>query len=230
MINYPNSKIYDDLSIYSPWNLTFKNVLDFIKNNSQANSKVLDLMCGTGFLLNKIKLVRPDLALYGIDINEEYITFATKSYPNIEFSLKDVFNMVEDIKFDIIICTGGAHHLEDEKKLSFLNFIKKSLNPNGFAIIADPYIADFSNESERKLAAAQLGYEYLLFSIKNHANIEVINECITILQNDINRLEFKTSINQFRPIVEKVFSKFEIVKVWPESKTEYGDYYFICKM
>jgi trans-aconitate methyltransferase len=94
MVDFPISNVYEDLSIYSPWNLTLNNVLNFIKQNSQAKSKVLDLMCGTGFLLNKIKTERPDLALYGIDSNEDFISFATKNYPNIEFSVKDVFNIV----------------------------------------------------------------------------------------------------------------------------------------
>ena len=229
MVDFPISNVYEDLSIYSPWNLTLNNVLNFIKQNSQAKSKVLDLMCGTGFLLNKIKTERPDLALYGIDSNEDFISFAKKNYPNIEFSVKDVFNIVEDFKFDTIICTGGTHHLKDEMKLSFLNLIKKSLNPNGVAIIADPYIADFTNESERKLAAAQLGYEYLLYAINKQANIEVIKECIEIMKNDILYLEYKSSLSKFKPIVEKVFSEIELVKSWPESKSEFGDYYFICK-
>ena len=229
MVDFPISNVYEDLSIYSPWNLTLNNVLNFIKQNSQAESKVLDLMCGTGFLLNKIKTERPDLALFGIDSNEDFISFATKNYPNIEFSVKDVFNIVEDIKFDIIICTGGTHHLKDEIKLSFLNIIKKSLNPNGVAIIADPYIADFTNESERKLAAAELGYEYLLYAINKQANIEVIKECIEIMKNDILYFEYKSSLSKFKPIIEKIFSEIELVKSWPESKSEFGDYYFICK-
>jgi 2-polyprenyl-3-methyl-5-hydroxy-6-metoxy-1,4-benzoquinol methylase len=229
MVDFPISKVYEDLSIYSPWNLTLNNVLNFIKQNSQAKSKVLDLMCGTGFLLNRIKIERPDLALYGFDSNKDFISFATKSYPNIEFSEKDVFNMVEDIKFDIIICTGGTHHLEDEKKMSFLNLIKKSLNPDGVAIIADPYIADFTNESERKLAAAELGYEYLLYAINKQANIEVIKECIEIMKNDILFIEYKSSISKFKPILEEVFSDIKFIKSWPENKSEFGDYYFICK-
>lgn len=229
MIDFPNSKTYEDLSIYSPWNLTLRNIVNFVKQNQYLNTKVLDLMCGTGLLLNKIKNERPDLILFGVDNNEDFIIYAKNNYPNIEFSVNDVFSINEEEKFDLIICSGGTHHLKDEIKIDFLYLIKRLLNKNGVAVIADPYISDYDSEVKRKISAAQLGYEYLLYSIKNKANAAVINECIAIMENDINRLEYKASITKFKPILEKVFKSFQVNKSWPSIESEFGDYYIVCQ-
>lgn len=229
MVKFPISKVYEALSIYSPWHLTLNNVLNFIKQQSQADLRVLDFMCGTGFLLNKIKAERPNWELYGIDNNKEFISYAKKNYPNINFSVEDVLDMKGNSDFDIIICAGGTHHLQEQKKRFFLNLIKNSLTPDGVAIIADPFIADFTNESERKLFAAQLGYEYLLYSINRQANTEVLKECIQIMENDMLYLEYKTSIYKFKSILGNVFKDIKVEKSWPASNSEFGDYYFICR-
>ena len=111
----------------------------------------------------------------------------------------------------------------------FLESIPELLKPDGFAIFADPYVDDYSNELERKQVAAKLGMNYIIATIQNGAPSEVIGATIDILYNDVMGFEYKTSIKKIESILRKLFSFVEITKIWPESKSEYGDYYIICK-
>jgi len=119
--------------------------------------------------------------------------------------------------------------LPDDKQEQFLTMIPSLLKPNGFVIFADPYIDDFTNIEERKLAGAKLGYEYLVTTIKNGAPDSVISAAVDVLYNDVMGFEYKTSVKKLEAMVKNLFSEVEMHKTRPEINSEYGDYYMICR-
>lgn len=229
MKELPKSDIYEQEFKYMPWGVLINEILTIIQKEAAQNGKVLDLMCGPGYLLGEIGKLRIDLALEGIDISEEFIHFAQSKYPKISFHVADVLLWNSTQKYDIILCTGGIHHLPYEKQALFLETIPALLNPNGFAIFADPYVDDYSNELERKQSAAKLGYEYMVATMKNGAPDDIVKATVDILYNDVMSFEYKTSLKKLEPIFRRIFSNVEIEKTWPEANSEYGDYYIIGK-
>ena len=226
---FPDSKIYEQEFEFMPWRILIKEILEIIEKEVPEKGSVLDLMCGPGHLLGKIADIRSDLNLEGVDISEEFVQYAKSKYPNISFQIADVLSWNPKKKYDLILCTGGLHHLPYDKQKLFLERIPDFLSPNGFAIFADSYIDDFSNESERKQAAAKLGYEYLVAVIKNNAPDEIIEATVDIFYNDVMGFECKTSIKKLEPFFKKLFSQVEINKTWPDTDSGYGDYYIVCK-
>lgn len=229
MKNLPFSETYEKEFEYMPWKTILEKVLGIVVNKSPEKGKVLDLMCGPGYLLDKIKERRSDLFLVGVDINEEFIAHAKKRNPDTDFFVEDVMEWTSGEKFDIVTCTGGLHHLPYEKHENFLKKIRELMNTNGICIVADPYVDDYTNEKERKTAASKLGYEYLLAVIEKNAPSEILAATIDILHNDVLKYEFKTSIIKIKPIFERFFSNVEIHKTWPNSDSQYGDYYILAK-
>ena len=142
---------------------------------------------------------------------------------------------------DVVICTAGLHHIPYEKQEEFVYKLHRltDFDKQGFAIVADPYIDDYDRnyEKERKLAAAKLGYEYLLATMKNGAPNHIISACIDIMHNDIMRDEYKTAAYYARNIFFHYFNDIEMHQTWPKEeaknithadfKSEYGDYYFV---
>lgn len=229
MKELPSSEVYEKEFKYMPWGILIKDILDIIEKEAQKESNVLDLMCGPGYLLSKIKELRPDLKLRGVDIDKRFIKYAQGKYAGIRFEVANVLKWKTNEKFDLILCTGGLHHLPFEKQEEFVKTIKNILNKGGFCIIADPYIDDYSNEKERKIKASKLGYEYLTEVIENDAPKEIVSAAVDIIHNDVMKFEFKNSIKKNKPIFEKHFSFVEVHKTWPKSNSEYGDYFFILK-
>jgi len=229
MKKYPKPEIYEQLYVFSPWGILINKVLAVIQKEVPQNSTVLDLMCGTGFLLGEICKLRSDLALEGVDLNIDFIQYAKTKYPSISVQVEDILVWNPAKKYDLVLCTGGLHHLIIDNRESVLERTANFLNANGIAIFADPYIADFSNEMERKQAAAKLGYEYLKSTIEMGATTDVIEATIDILYNDVLELEFKTSLKKIEPILRKYFRIVEIHKTWQENESDFGDYYIVCK-
>jgi trans-aconitate methyltransferase len=230
MKELPKSDIYEQEFRYMPWGILIEKILDIIQNTASQHAIVLDIMCGPGYLLGEIKKRRDDLVLEGTDINKEFINFAQHKYPDIQFSIDDALIWNPTKKYDIILCTAGIHHLPYDKQIPFLEKIANTLNPSGFAILADPYIDNYSDEQSRKIAAAKLGYEYIVATTQNGATREIVEASIDILHNDVMGFEYKTSLNQLEPVLRQLFSKVNIHKTWPETHSEYGDYYIIAKV
>lgn len=227
MQNLPAAKVYEKEFKYMPWGILIHSLLDVIKN-TKRNAKVLDLMCGPGYLLGKINKIRPDLILTGVDLENEFINHAKNKYKKINFINEDAFKWNSKDKFDLIIVTAGVHHLPWNKQEKFIKKISTLLNEKGKVIIADPYIGNYSNEKERKLTSAKLGYEYLVATIENGGTNDVIKAAIDVMSNDIFLIEWKNSINKIETVVNKYFKKVKLVKTWPKIKSkDFGDYYFI---
>jgi 2-polyprenyl-3-methyl-5-hydroxy-6-metoxy-1,4-benzoquinol methylase len=227
--NLPTSETYEKEFHYMPWGKLINEIKTLVSSQVAQNGKVLDLLCGPGYLLGQLQKMRPDLSYYGVDLESEFITHAKELYPDITFEVADAFEWKTETLYDVVLCTGGLHHLPYNQQESFVEKLSKLIKSDGFAIMADPYIDDFSNEAERKIAGAKLGYEYLAITIRNGATDDVIKAAIEILSNDVQLVEFKSSVKKNKAIFEKYFSKIEMHKTWPDSETEYGDYYFILK-
>lgn len=224
----PESEIYESGLLYWPYKLSQKFVLDKIEELVPRDSCLLDVMCGPGNLLGRIKYICPDLTLIGVDIDSEYVQYGRKTYPSIYFEQGDILSWKTELPIDTLICTGALHHIPyalQEKAIANIASIAKD---SKLIIISDCYIDHYANEMERKKAATKLGYEYIQETIKNGAPDEVIGWTIDILWNDVFQKEFKTSLAMRLPLLEKYFRIVQTAKTWPTEKTEYGDYVHIC--
>lgn len=227
MQNLPSAQVYEKEFKYMPWGILIHEVEDYILKNTPEGGSLLDLLCGPGYLLGRLLDKRKDLVCHGVDLESEFIQYACKKYPDVTFEVADAFTWKSEQEYDVVLVTAGLHHLPYEQQEDFIKKISTLIKKDGFAIIADPYIGDYSNEEERKIAGAKLGYEYLVATIKNGGENDVIDAAIGVLTNDVNLVEWKTSIDKNKPIFDKYFSNVEMHKTWPKQEGGYGDYYFI---
>ncbi len=77
-----------------------------------AGSRVLELGCGDGELLNAVK---PSYGV-GIDFSEASINIARKKFPDLTFLLQDAEDMKLDEKFDYVILSDLIGSLDDVQK------------------------------------------------------------------------------------------------------------------
>ena len=93
--------------------------LDRIADAIQGET-VLDVGCGTGFLLDHLKRARPDLALTGVDFIIEEGT--RTRHPDIRFEQANIEKLpFADASFDTVVCTHVLEHiLEFRQALSEL--------------------------------------------------------------------------------------------------------------
>ncbi len=225
----PEAEGYEQELKFWPYRASLQWVTHFVKEHAPKEARVLDLMCGPGYLLGKIQEVRPDLQLHGADIDSEFIHYALLKYQGITFGVNDVLNWKNRGKFEVVLCTGALHHLPYDKQPEFIASLRDTTEEKGFALVSDCYVDDYFNEKERMLAAARLGYEYLAETIRNGAPKEVIAPCIDVIMNDVMMDEFKTSVAKREPVFRKHFKQVQRNKTWPMQDTQYGDYQHVLR-
>ncbi len=114
------------------------NLLRVVKKFIKPKSKILDVGCGTGTLLNL--LLKNGYKCYGVDISEKNILQLKQKFPEINFVQGSITKIpFPESYFDCIFVTEILEHLLEEDLVSGLKENKRVLKPQGKLIITVPY-------------------------------------------------------------------------------------------
>lgn len=103
----------------------------------EKGMRVLDVGCGTGDALKHLDGVE----YLGIDRNEAYIRSARSRWNRQDEFLCGDVSSIDELqlgKFDVVLCLGVLHHLDDQTASSLLQEISGILTPRGRFISHDP--------------------------------------------------------------------------------------------
>ena len=82
-----------------------------------AIDSVLDVGCGEGFILNKLKEEGIGKNWEGIDYSKTAVEIGKKLHPKLSLKQGSVYESgFKDNSFDLVVCTEVLEHLEDPKK------------------------------------------------------------------------------------------------------------------
>ena len=90
----------------------YKDLVRFLKYNIPDGSNVLEIGCGTGYLLNSVDPARG----VGIDISSKMLEAAKKNYGKFTFIQDDAENLNLAEKYDFIIISDTLGYFEDIQK------------------------------------------------------------------------------------------------------------------
>jgi SAM-dependent methyltransferase len=116
-----------DLSRVNMITLTHRPMLSWLMKHATGEFSLLDIACGHGDALRKIRRHFPAARLTGIDLNPwatRAATAATAPDAGIHFINGDAFAYQPDQKFDFIITSQFAHHLTNRQIVAFLGWLQ----------------------------------------------------------------------------------------------------------
>lgn len=119
------------------WNMSFakgaeKDLDKFVNKNLKGEMEVLDLACGTGVNIERLKKWGVDVKNYtAVDISPDMQKKAKEKagwIKNREFLIEDITKYNPGKKFDLIICTWALSHMDEPAELvkKYFNYLKKS--------------------------------------------------------------------------------------------------------
>jgi 2-polyprenyl-3-methyl-5-hydroxy-6-metoxy-1,4-benzoquinol methylase len=109
-------------------------------------AKILDLGCGTGYLLNWL-VRQPGIAASGVDGSPTQLEIARRNLPNVEFTCSDGLTYLRENPdtFDGIFCTDVLEHIPGtELVIEWVQTARAALRPGGFFICRGPNAANFT--------------------------------------------------------------------------------------
>lgn len=115
-----DSEYREDISPYQDFYEVLKNTIDLNEINS-----ILDIGCSTGHLINIVKTNHPHILVNGIEYFDFHKNLAPETIRN-DLLIEDIRNPLSLDKYDIVICTEVAEHIEPNSLPGFIMNIKKS--------------------------------------------------------------------------------------------------------
>lgn len=113
----------------------FKNQKHVIERyfSPESDKAILDLGCGTG----EFSVFFNPLTYTGIDIEQDYIDFARRTYKG-TFLVENATSLsFEESSFDGIVILGVLHHIDDENCHKIMKELKRVLKPSGTILVIE---------------------------------------------------------------------------------------------
>jgi SAM-dependent methyltransferase len=120
------------------WFLSRNRIIQYLfgKYVGNTNADVLEIGCGTGFVLTGLKKQFPTYRLMGSEIHFEGIKLAKKRLPEAEFVQLDATDMPFHQEFDAIGAFDVLEHITED--VLAMKEIYRALKPNRFFFISVP--------------------------------------------------------------------------------------------
>jgi 2-polyprenyl-3-methyl-5-hydroxy-6-metoxy-1,4-benzoquinol methylase len=109
--NYKKHTHHNPIQRFLLWNF-FRNLVNL--TSSRQVDSILDVGCGEGFTLNRLREKGIGKNLEGLEHSKDAIGLGKKIYPQIKIKQGDIYNLpYEDNAFDLVLCTEVLEHLEN---------------------------------------------------------------------------------------------------------------------
>lgn len=198
--------------------------LDYL--DVKSNKKLLDIGCGTGYLLKQAD--KRKLKTFGVDISQEGVSIAKKISPNSEIKLGNGENLpFEDSTFDYITCIGVLEHFLNIDK-GIKEMVRVGKNSCKYCIVV-PNAKFIYWKLKKQKGTIQQDINETLLSKKEWTD-KFKKNGLEVLKVYHDRWPMKKIkiFNSINPI--KIFANFIAKIIWLILPIEYTyQFVFICK-
>jgi SAM-dependent methyltransferase len=111
-------------------------VLWILRRYFPAAQMLLDVGCGTGFVLEGIQRRCPALVLAGCDVRLATLSAACRRLRGIRFFAADVFAIPYESEFDVVLALDVLEHVDDDR--AALRALRNVVKPGGGVILTVP--------------------------------------------------------------------------------------------
>ncbi|HEV2475479.1 MAG TPA: methyltransferase domain-containing protein [Candidatus Dormibacteraeota bacterium] len=111
-------------------------IIQILRRHFSEARSLLEVGCGTGFVLTGIERARPEIRLVGSELHPAGLAFAKRRLPRVEFLQMDARRIPFDSEFDVVLALDVIEHVEEDTLV--LDQMFRSVRPGGGVIITVP--------------------------------------------------------------------------------------------
>jgi len=193
-------------------------LVNFLRKNlrDEELNNIVDVGCGSGDLLESVRLEFNVGTALGIDFIEKVLQMARNNFPELKFSLSALPKLpVSKDSADMVIVSEVLYYLSDEDRLTALNKIYDALKPGGYifftSVLGKEYFIESSAKAliESKFEIKNLGflhnrlYHYIKFLPHRILRFGELLQKNKVPGSDKNRVIFE----RFEPWFKTSFSQ-----------------------
>ncbi|GLI54709.1 S-adenosylmethionine-dependent methyltransferase [Propionigenium maris DSM 9537] len=146
----------------------------------EAGERVIDLGCGDGRFLEKLRRIDSSIDLYGVDISEKMIAAGKeRRIPGCTLEVGDAENLpYGDQIMDRIYCLNSFHHYPNPQRVA--EELRRVLKPGGVLIVGEVYVLPGLREIINLLLPYGWTGDYRMYSKKSLNKIFKNNNFINL--------------------------------------------------
>ncbi|CAN5402780.1 hypothetical protein BH10PAT3_BH10PAT3_4060 [soil metagenome] len=190
----------------------YMSIIRYLRTIKPAKGmRLIELGSGSGRVLTYIKVLFPELEVWGVDYSAGGIAYAKASYGKYGVKFKHVpaqDTSLKDGYFDFVISSHVIEHVTKAQGHDFIAETKRLLKPGGFAFIGTPerrrcqelYSMNPTDQKKFRLVPPH-EHEYTLSELKNLGETIFPKKYVRVdlLVNPVFYKVFKSSIDKFKP-------------------------------
>ncbi len=126
-----------DIEARNWWFRSRNRMLLWVLNRKIARfDSLLEVGCGTGYVLEGIRAAFPEVQLFGAEYHEEGLEFARARVASARFRQLDLTQMVDVDAYDVIGAFDVIEHIDDDR--TCLANLARALKPGGTLLVSVP--------------------------------------------------------------------------------------------
>lgn len=133
-------ELFDELARLETGNFWFearnKLILHALRHNFPSPRRLLEIGCGTGYVLSGIAAGFPDTSLTGCEVFSVSLAHAAQRLPGVEFLQADARDLPYHEHFDVVGAFDVLEHIDEDEQV--LRQMHKSLRPGGGIVLTVP--------------------------------------------------------------------------------------------
>lgn len=207
----------------------YDGIRDIIVNEIPVGkyNNILEIGCGCGHMTKELACKFPEAKVLGVDIVNDYINTAKKTYSNyrnLDFRCVNYQNL--ETKFDIIVLFNAfTELLKKETITKILNHFNEICQQNALIVLAEEFADDYIKEFALTKSINELiGYKYLnkKSTLKSFKNYELIKNELYNLEGQKLNIEGVAHYISYECMLNNEDNTFKLkpIEIWNKKKNK----------
>jgi ubiquinone/menaquinone biosynthesis C-methylase UbiE len=191
--------------------------------------RILELGAGTGIFTKRLAKIR-NIQLVAVELDQECFHVLQENcqdYPSIELVNENSCTYYSKKKFNYIFSSFSDHHIKSKDKHSYLQNIKRNLQPDGLFIVGDEFLPPHNPNDQAAWEAALCTYHNHIITIAQQQGETILADLEReALRSGLGQIgDFKISCCQYEDFLLTNGFTFICKKIGPLNQDDVGGVY-----